>query len=62
MLMYGEDSDVRGNTVASGVKGKSDVRGAPTTLICLSVLTQRQEREGGRLRVATFSSSQTRTL
>ena len=25
--MYGEDSDVRGNTVASGVKGNSDVRG-----------------------------------
>ena len=44
--MYGEDSDVRENTVASGVKGNSDVRGALRTLIYLIVLTQRQEREG----------------
>ena len=45
--MYGEDSDVRENTLASGVKGNSDVRGALRTLIYFSVLTQRQEREGG---------------
>ena len=46
--MFGDDSAVGGNTVASGVKGNSDVRGALRTLINLSVLAQSQEREGGR--------------
>ena len=44
--MYGEDSDVRGKAVASGVKGNSDLRGALRTLIHLCVGGEDIHRQG----------------